>query len=178
MRCTSEAICLEIAKTERNFTFLHSQADESVLSGFSGVQVCNPMGHSPSDYCVQGISLARILELIAISFSRGSSHHRDRTCVSYVSYTGRQVLYHQCHRQMRRSEFLSFLLDCFQFKILCTLSRNSEVVNLFPYIIYTNFLSVCMHAKSLQSCPTLCDLVDCRPPGSSVHGILQARILE
>ena len=29
-----------------------------------------------------------------------------------------------------------------------------------------------------QSCPTLCDPVDCRPPGSSVHGILQARILE
>ena len=29
-----------------------------------------------------------------------------------------------------------------------------------------------------QSCPTLCNLVDCSPPGSSVHGILQARILE
>ena len=29
-----------------------------------------------------------------------------------------------------------------------------------------------------QSCPTLCDSVDCSPPGSSVHGILQARILE
>ena len=29
-----------------------------------------------------------------------------------------------------------------------------------------------------QSCPTLCDPVDCGPPGSSVHGILQARILE
>ena len=29
-----------------------------------------------------------------------------------------------------------------------------------------------------QSCPTLCDPVDCRPPGSSIHGILQARILE
>ena len=28
------------------------------------------------------------------------------------------------------------------------------------------------------SCPTLCDPVDCSPPGSSVHGILQARILE
>ena len=27
-----------------------------------------------------------------------------------------------------------------------------------------------------QSCPTLCDLVDCSPPGSSVHGILQARL--
>ena len=34
------------------------------------------------------------------------------------------------------------------------------------------------HAKSLQSCPTLCDPVDCSPPESSVHGILQARILE
>ena len=33
-------------------------------------------------------------------------------------------------------------------------------------------------AKWLQSCPTLCNPVDCSPPGSSVHGILQARILE
>ena len=33
-------------------------------------------------------------------------------------------------------------------------------------------------AKSLQSCPTLCDLIDGSPPGSSVPGILQARILE
>ena len=32
--------------------------------------------------------------------------------------------------------------------------------------------------KSLQSCLTLCDPLDCSPPGSSVHGILQARILE
>ena len=29
-----------------------------------------------------------------------------------------------------------------------------------------------------QWCPTLCDSLDCGPPGSSVHGILQARILE
>ena len=36
----------------------------------------------------------------------------------------------------------------------------------------------CVHAKSLQSCPTLCDPMDCSPPGSSVHGILQARILK
>ena len=33
-------------------------------------------------------------------------------------------------------------------------------------------------AKSLQSCPTLCDPMDCSPPGSSVRGILQARTLE
>ena len=35
-----------------------------------------------------------------------------------------------------------------------------------------------MCAKLLQSCLTLCDPMDCRLPGSSVHGILQAGILE
>ena len=33
-------------------------------------------------------------------------------------------------------------------------------------------------AKSLQSCPTLCNPIDSSPPGSRVPGILQARILE
>ena len=33
-------------------------------------------------------------------------------------------------------------------------------------------------AKSLQSCPTLCDPIDGSPPGSPIHGILQARTLE
>ena len=33
-------------------------------------------------------------------------------------------------------------------------------------------------AESLQSCPTLCDPMNCSPLGSSVHGILQASILE
>ena len=36
----------------------------------------------------------------------------------------------------------------------------------------------CMYAKLLQSCLTLCDPMECSPPGSSVYGILQARILE
>ena len=35
-----------------------------------------------------------------------------------------------------------------------------------------------MLAKSLQSCPTVCNPMDCSLPGSSIHGILQARILE
>ena len=37
---------------------------------------------------------------------------------------------------------------------------------------------VLVRAKSLQSCPTLCDPVDCSLPGCSIHGILHARILE
>ena len=35
-----------------------------------------------------------------------------------------------------------------------------------------------MPAKSLQSCPTFCDPVDCISPGSSVHGLLLAQFLE
>ena len=43
---------------------------------------------------------------------------------------------------------------------------------------YRHSVSLCVCAKSLQLCPTLCDPMDCSPPGSSVHGVLQARILE
>ena len=32
--------------------------------------------------------------------------------------------------------------------------------------------------KSLQSCPTLCDPMDCSLPGSSIHGTFKARVLE
>ena len=37
---------------------------------------------------------------------------------------------------------------------------------------------MCVCAELLQPCLTLCDPVDCRPPGPSAHGILQTRILE
>ena len=44
------------------------------------------------------------------------------------------------------------------------------------------FLLQCMKVKSesevAKSCPTLSDLMDCSPPGSSIHGIFQARVLE
>ena len=39
-------------------------------------------------------------------------------------------------------------------------------------------MHACMRARSLQSCSTLCNPMDCSPPVSSVHGILQVRILE
>ena len=39
-------------------------------------------------------------------------------------------------------------------------------------------IPLCAACSVTQSCPTLCDPVDCNPPGSSVHGILQARVLE
>ena len=47
---------------------------------------------------------------------------------------------------------------------------------LSPLPFWLSSISVCLLVA--QSCPTLCDHVDCSPPGSSVHGILQARILQ
>ena len=66
-------------------------------------------------------------------------------------------------------------------------SKSAEVENLGWTLLRWQFLRYiwsplsyrviccCLVAKS---CPTLCDSMDCSPPGSSLHGILQARILE
>ena len=51
-------------------------------------------------------------------------------------------------------------------------------LNLFVPISLFCEIEMCMRAKSLQLCPILGDTMDCSPPGSSVQGILQARILE
>ena len=47
-----------------------------------------------------------------------------------------------------------------------------------PYFIQSLLQHLAAAAKSLQSCPTLCNPIDSSPPGSSVPGILQARTLE
>ena len=57
-------------------------------------------------------------------------------------------------------------------------SRLCLLYNLCQQICVAIMGSACMHAKSLQSCLTLCNPLDYNLPGSSVHGILQARILE
>ena len=79
---------------------------------------------------VHGILQARILDWVAISFSKGSSWLTNWTRIS------------------------------------CTAGR-----------FFTD-LAAAAAAKSLQSCPTLCDPIDSSPPGSPIPGILQARTLE
>ena len=50
---------------------------------------CNPMDCSPTGSSVHGIFQARILEWLALSYSRGSSQPRDRICISCVSCAGK-----------------------------------------------------------------------------------------
>ena len=47
-----------------------------------------------------------------------------------------------------------------------------------PNITELLFTDLVKESEVAQSCPTLCDPMDCNLPGFSVHGILQARILE
>ena len=60
-------------------------------------------------------------------------------------------------------------------KNLWFMERNCSAVTA---VVSNTIRCLCMHAKSLQSCPTLCDPMDRSPPRSSVHEILQARVLE
>ena len=60
----------------------------------SSLILCNPTDCRPPGSSVHGIFQARILEHVAISFSRESSRSRDWTHVSCISCIGRWVLYH------------------------------------------------------------------------------------
>ena len=97
---------------------------------------CNPMDCSPQGSSVHGISQARILEWVAISFSNLRSGSCDKP-------------------------------KGFQAPLWMP-TRNSVLSSIYAAAA----------AKSLQSCPTLCNPRDGSPPGSSVHRILQARALE
>ena len=70
---------------------------------------------------------------------------------------------HPWHLQLHGAALISFLFSLI-FKV--------SMCGLFPKTFYA------AAAKSLQSCPTLCDPTDCSPPGFPVPGILQARTLE
>ena len=70
---------------------------------------------------------------------------------------------------------------------ICFLGKTSSILrtrtifNLCSFVLFSvlfHGVCVCVHAKSLQSCPAFCNLMDCSPPGPPVPGILQSRTLE
>ena len=73
--------------------------------------------------------------------------------------------------------YLWSLLECLAQNMTTACARGKEnqrtLIDISP-----KKTCVYLFAKSLQWCLTLCDATDCSPPGSSVHGIFQARILE
>ena len=75
---------------------------------------------------------------------------------------GRRILYQLSHQG-------SLVPSAFIFSVKHFSSERSSLIALS---------TVKVKSEVAQSCPTLCDPVDCSPPGSSLHGILQARVLE
>ena len=112
--------------------------------------LCDPMDCSPPGSSVHGIFQARVLEWVAISFSRRSSRPRNRT---QVSQTVSDALLSEPPRK-------SWCLIMVSLNLVMSLSL------------------VAAAAKSLHSCPTSSDPIDCSPPGFSVHRIFHARALE
>ena len=128
--------------------------------------------------------VAEVLEWTAISFSRGSSQSRNRTQVSCIArrfltdWAMREALkfYHLKRPKIYWSKF-HFILA----KAHPTDLKNWEIPNRIQRRVHSLVsTSTTMWVRMLvtQSCPTLCDLMDSSPLGSSVHGVLQARILE
>ena len=60
--------------------------------------LCDPVDYSPPGSSVHGVSQARILEWVAISFSRGFSEPRDTTRISWVSCIAGRFLYCLSHQ--------------------------------------------------------------------------------
>ena len=91
--------------------------------------------------------------------------------------------------------FILFFLICFYWRIIAlqnfvVFCQTSIWINRkYTYISFPLSMSIGLFSRSVsllcaglclvaQSCLTLCDPMDCSPPGSSIQGILQARILE
>ena len=65
-------------------------------------------------------------------------------------------------------------------KVLCTTCQKIWKIQQWPHLERSVFIPIPKKSESevAQSCPTLWDPMDCSLPGFSLHGILQARVLE
>ena len=86
---------------------------------------------------------------------------------------------------MRQGWAKHFSTWVYQFVFSKIVLRVSEVSDNTTGVLLIKLYTPCISstkaaavAKSLQSCPTLCDPIDCSPPGFPIPGILQARTLE
>ena len=85
----------------------------------------DPMDCSPLGSSVHGISQARILEWVAISFSRGSSWPRDQT---HISCTGRWILYHWATREAPMRKLRLTEIKCFSWVTQLIESTLEQIV--------------------------------------------------
>ena len=120
--------------------------------------LCDPMGCSLTGSSVYGILQARILEWVAMPSTRGSS---QPTC----NFTSNDEISY-CSISSPAIDMVFVCLFHFSYSNRCNIQGGLACCS--PWGL----------PRVAQLCLTLCDPMDCRPPGVSVYGILQARILE
>ena len=149
--------------------------------------LCDPMNCSLPGSSVQGILQARILEWVAIFFSRGSSQPRDRTgspaiqADSSPCEPSRKPQSPPNSPQLSR-QHIPVSLNFQPYRWLTALQLQVDEYGEKPKnnirIICTGKRVRKVKVSVTQSCLTLNNPMSCSPPDSSVHEILQARILE
>ena len=124
--------------------------------------LCDPVDCSSPGSSVHGILQARILEWVAISFSRESSLPRDPIQISCTA-----------------GRFFAIWATRETPKYQSRYGIQNAMKKLNTYLLNLMCVCVCVCVCSVgQLCSTLCDPMDCSPSDSFVHGIFQARILE
>ena len=112
--------------------------------------------------------------------------YKEHICIQICIYTYMHIniyvfyMYFICILLFYLFYYLGILFNVYTcIYYICTYMYFIHIyifMHIYTYL-YT-YMYAAAAAKSLQSCLILCDPMDCTPPGSSVHGILQARILE
>ena len=145
--------------------------------------LCNPMDCTLPGFSVHKISQARILEWVAMPFSRGSSPPRDGTHVSlcFLHWQGGSLTLIPPGKPPFSMLLLLLLLSHFSRVRLCV--TPSLGFSRQEHWSGCHFLLQCIkkvksESEVTQPSPTLRDPMDCSLPGSSIHGIFQARVLE
>ena len=137
---------------------MHSMYESESEVAQSCPTLCDPMDCSLLGSSVHEILQAKILECVATSFSNSTY------AAAAAAAKSLQVVSNSVQPHIRQPTRLPRPWD--------SPGKNTGVG--CPCLLQ------CMKVKSevAQSCPTLSDPMDCSPPGSSAHGIFQARVLE
>ena len=126
------------------------------------------------------------LDLFAVQGTLKSllQHHSSKASILQLSHpymtTGKTIA---LTRRTFVGRVMSLLFNMLSRLVITFLPRSKRLLISWlqspsAVILEPKKIKSAVSAKSLQSCPTLCDPIDGRPPGSPIPGILQARTLE
>ena len=141
---------------------------QSTASRHWSPQSNDPWGILPVTTCVSWEIELFLANTVIITCEGPRNRRPNSTMPGLLTHRNCDMINICCFKSLR-----FFVLFCFLIFIYLL-----QVLHAAGGIFITVHELSAAAAKSLQSCPTLCDPIDSSPPGSSTHGIFQARVLE